>query len=85
LWCLLRISAQYLSPNSAIYHIFAIKVDSHRATRDDHRSPIKMSNHRFWKNVKIEGVLFWKIVEFAIYLLCKNAKGYAGKKNITLH
>ena len=39
----------------------------------------------FWKNVKSDGILFWIIVEFTLYLLWKNAERYVRKKNIALH
>ena len=38
-----------------------------------------------WKNVKSDGILFWIIVEFTLYLLWKNAERYVRKKNIALH
>ena len=34
----------------------------------------KFLNKYFWKNVKIGGILFWKIAEYTRYLLWKNAK-----------
>ena len=43
--------------------------------------PTKIS----WKNVKSDGILFWIIVEFTLYLLWKNAERYVRKKNIALH